>query len=127
MAAVDPATYFGDLVGAKEVAMAAVAPRGTHAHCAGFEIWNEAGETVASWKRPMPKGPQGQKRAGNVVGAAVMVAKIATGEIEDNATPADKAHHSLGGKKCGAAPANAPTAEKRSNIATRAAAKRLGA
>jgi IS1 family transposase len=30
----------------------------------------------------MPKGPQGQKRPGDVIGAAVKVAKIATGEIE---------------------------------------------
>ena len=29
----------------------------------------------------MPKGPQGQKRPADVIGAAVMVAKIATGEI----------------------------------------------
>ena len=31
----------------------------------------------------MPKGPQGQKRPADVIGAAVMVGKIATGEIED--------------------------------------------
>lgn len=30
-----------------------------------------------------PRGPNGEKRPGNVVGAAVMVAKIATGELED--------------------------------------------
>ena len=30
-----------------------------------------------------------------------MVAKIATGEVEDNATAPDKAHHSAGGKKGG--------------------------
>jgi hypothetical protein len=47
----------------------------------------------------MPKGPDGQKRPGDVIGAAIMVAKIATGEIEDKATPADKVHHSAGGKK----------------------------
>ncbi len=29
----------------------------------------------------MPKGPQGQKRPADAIGAAVMVAKIATGEI----------------------------------------------
>jgi len=34
----------------------------------------------------MPKGPQGQKRPADVIGAAVMVAKIATGEIEDTIT-----------------------------------------
>ena len=31
----------------------------------------------------MPKGPQGQKRPADVVGCAVHVARIATGEIED--------------------------------------------
>ena len=31
----------------------------------------------------MPRGPKGEKRPGDVIGAAVMVAKIATGEIED--------------------------------------------
>jgi len=31
----------------------------------------------------MPKGPQGQKRPADVIGAAVMVGRIATGEIQD--------------------------------------------
>jgi hypothetical protein len=31
----------------------------------------------------MPKGPQGQKRPGDVIGCAVMVARIATGEIKE--------------------------------------------
>ena len=31
----------------------------------------------------MPKGPKGEKRPPDVIGAAVMVAKIATGEIEE--------------------------------------------
>ena len=72
----------------------------------------------------MPKGPDGQKRPGDVIGAAVMVAKIATGEIADNATPADKAHHSRGGKKGGAARAAALTPAERSAIAKKAAAAR---
>ena len=72
----------------------------------------------------MPKGPRGEKRPGDVIGAAIMVAKIATGEVEDNATPADKAHHSAGGKKGGAARASALTAEQRSEIAKKAASKR---
>ncbi len=33
----------------------------------------------------MPKGPKGQKRPADVIGAAVTVAKIATGEIEEQA------------------------------------------
>ena len=32
----------------------------------------------------MPKGPKGEKRPADAVGAAVMVAKIATGEIEED-------------------------------------------
>jgi hypothetical protein len=32
----------------------------------------------------MPKGPKGEKRPADVIGAAVAVAKIATGETEDN-------------------------------------------
>ena len=32
----------------------------------------------------MPKGPKGQKRPADAVGAAVMVAKLATGEIEED-------------------------------------------
>jgi hypothetical protein len=72
----------------------------------------------------MPKGPRGEKRPGDVIGAAIMIAKIATGEVEDNATPADKARHSAGGKKGGAARAKALTAAERSAIAKKAAAKR---
>ena len=72
----------------------------------------------------MPKGPNGQRRPGDVIGAAVMVAKIATGEIEDNATAPDKAHHSAGGKKGGAARAASMTPERRAEIARKAAARR---
>jgi hypothetical protein len=76
--------------------------------------------------RQPDSSPRGEKRPGDVIGAAIMVAKIATGEVEDNATPADKAHHSRGGKKGGAARAKALTAAERSEIAKRAAAKRWG-
>ena len=31
----------------------------------------------------MPKGPNGQKRPADAVGMSVMVARIATGEVED--------------------------------------------
>jgi len=73
----------------------------------------------------MPKGPQGQKRPGDVIGAAIMVAKIATGEVEDDADES-KAHHREGGKKGGAARAAALSPEERSEIARKAAAKRWG-
>src|SRR5208282_4030861 len=36
---------------------------------------------------PMPKGPRGERRPADVIGAAIMVAKIATGEIEDAKAP----------------------------------------
>ena len=34
----------------------------------------------------MPKGPQGQKRPADVVAPAIVIAKIAVGEIEENST-----------------------------------------
>lgn len=68
----------------------------------------------------MPKGPRGEKRPGDVIGAAVMVAKIATGEIADDADDS-KAHHREGGKKGGAARAASLSPEERSQIAKKAA------
>jgi hypothetical protein len=38
----------------------------------------------------MPRGPRGEKRPADVIGAAVMVAKIATGEIEEPHVKAPK-------------------------------------
>lgn len=73
----------------------------------------------------MPKGPKGQKRPADVVGNAVMIARIATGEIEDvpeddGKDPAAKALGAKGGK----ARASKLTPEQRSEIAKKAAAKR---
>lgn len=73
----------------------------------------------------MPTGPKGQKRPADAIGLAVMIGKIATGEIED-ATPddgKDKAAQALG-KKGGAARAKSMTPERRAEIAKKAAAKR---
>lgn len=72
----------------------------------------------------MPKGPNGQKRPADAIGLAVLVGKIATGEIEEAVADPSKAHHSAGGKKGGAARAAALAPEQRSRIAKRAAAKR---
>ncbi len=72
----------------------------------------------------MPKGPGGQKRPADVVGAAVKVMQIATGEIE--ATTDDgknKAAVELG-RKGGKARAEKMSPERRSEIAKKAAAKR---
>lgn len=71
----------------------------------------------------MPKGPRGEKRPADAVGLAVLVGRIAVGDVEDTAD-ASKAHHREGGKKGGAARAAALTPEQRSEIAKKAAAKR---
>jgi hypothetical protein len=47
----------------------------------------------------MPKGPQGQKRPAHAIGLAVMVGKIATGEIEDNGEVKGKPTSTKGPKK----------------------------
>lgn len=75
----------------------------------------------------MPKGPKGEKRPADVIGAAVTVAKIATGEIEDKTDDdgKDPAARALG-KKGGRARADKLTPEKRAEIARKAAAKRWG-
>lgn len=72
----------------------------------------------------MPKGPRGEKRPADVIGAAVLVGRIATGEAEDTRDDPSKEHHRRGGKTGGKARANALTPEQRSEIAKRAAARR---
>ena len=39
----------------------------------------------------MPRGPEGEKRPADVIGNAVHVMRIATGEVEDNPSKATKA------------------------------------
>ena len=47
----------------------------------------------------MPKGPKGEKRPADVIGAAVKVMKIATGEVEEDTDDGkDKAAVELGRK-----------------------------
>ena len=41
----------------------------------------------------MPRGPKGEKRPADVIGAAVMIGKIATGEIDDLTTDDGKNDH----------------------------------
>ena len=74
----------------------------------------------------MPKGPQGQKRPADVIGAAVHIMRIATGEEAEelDQTPASAAAQL--GKLGGAARARSLTAEQRADIARRGAAKRWG-
>ena len=70
----------------------------------------------------MPKGPQGQKRPADAVSRAIMVAKIATGEVEDERDLSSAAAEL--GRKGGKTRAERLTPERRSAIARKAAAKR---
>ena len=71
----------------------------------------------------MPKGPRGEKRPADAIGAAVMVGRIATGEIEDEREELKSAAAQLG-RKGGKARAANMTPERRAEIARKAAAKR---
>lgn len=71
----------------------------------------------------MPKGPRGEKRPADVIGAAVKVMRIATGEEEEDVPPVASAAAQFG-KLGGAARARNLTAEQRAEIAKKAAAKR---
>ena len=71
----------------------------------------------------MPKGPRGEKRPADVIGAAVKVMRIATGEEADEREATASAAVQLG-KWGGAARARSLTAEQRAEIAKKAAAKR---
>src|SRR6266446_909793 len=66
----------------------------------------------------MPRGPRGEKRPADVIGNAVHVMRIATGEIEDNPSKAPK--RAKGGK----ARAKSLTPIQRTEIARAAASAR---
>ncbi len=70
----------------------------------------------------MPKGPKGEKRPADVIGNAVKIAQIATGEIGDDVTDdgKNKAAQELG-RKGGKARALKLTPEERSEVARIAA------
>lgn len=74
----------------------------------------------------MPTGPKGEKRPADVIGNAVHVMRIATGEIEEGA-PADDGKDSAAkalGAKGGKKRAASLSAERRAEIAKNAAVKR---
>ena len=75
----------------------------------------------------MPRGPKGEKRPADVNARAVMVAKIATGEIQDTKSDAASALARLGGLKGGKARAKKLSAEERKEIARKAASTRWAA
>ena len=73
----------------------------------------------------MPKGPKGQKRPADVIGNAIKVARIATGEIvEDVADDGKDAAAVSLGRKGGKARAEALSKKERAEIAKKAAAAR---
>jgi hypothetical protein len=72
----------------------------------------------------MPKGPQGQKRPADVIGNAVHVMRIATGEIEETKRDAGTEANRKGGLKGGKARAQTLSKERRAEIAKNAASAR---
>ena len=73
----------------------------------------------------MPRGPQGQKRPADVIGNAVRVMRIATGEETEELDPAKSAAAELGSRG-GKARAAKMSAKRRAEIAKRAAQARWG-
>ncbi|MFZ3325502.1 MAG: RNA-binding protein [Methylocella sp.] len=76
----------------------------------------------------MPRGPKGERRPADVIGNAVHVMRVLTGEIEDviptpESEGKDPAAVALG-RKGGKARAESMSAKRRKEIAKKAAAKR---
>lgn len=71
----------------------------------------------------MPKGPNGEKRPADAIGRAVMIGKIATGEIEDEREELKSAAAQLGSEGGKKRAANM-TPGRRAEIARKAAQKR---
>lgn len=72
----------------------------------------------------MPKGPRGEKRPADAIGLAVMIGKIATGEIEDERDEKLSSAAAEMGRKGGKARAESMSPERRAEIAKIAAEKR---
>ena len=72
----------------------------------------------------MPKGPQGQKRPADVIGNAVRVMQIATGEIEEEIDDGKNPAAVELGRKGGQARAKKLSKKRRAEIAKRAARAR---
>ena len=75
----------------------------------------------------MPRGPKGERRPADVNARAVMIGKIATGEIEDAVTDDGKNAAAVAlGRMGGKARAAGMSARKRKEIARKAAKMRWG-
>ena len=72
----------------------------------------------------MPKGPQGQKRPADVIGNAVHVMRIATGQVEDTKHDPGTEANRKGGLSGGKARASSLSPERRKEIAKKAAKTR---
>lgn len=72
----------------------------------------------------MPRGPRGEKRPADVIGAAVRVMRIAVGEETEELDGRAKSAAAELGSRGGKARANKLSAEQRRAIAKRAAAAR---
>ena len=72
----------------------------------------------------MPKGPRGERRPADVIGVAVMVGRIVTGEIEEHARePSNKVRSGLAVAKVRT---TNMSKEERSAVVRKAAAARWG-
>ena len=78
----------------------------------------------------MPRGPKGEKRPADVIGAAIRVARIATGEepeeLQEPKTAVAVESGRRGGVKGGRSRAQKLSPEQRASIARKAAAARWG-
>ncbi len=92
-----------------------------------IRAWKRRSSLKAGGLDSMPRGPKGEKRPADVIANAIKVARIATGEepdeIERTDDGKDKAAVSLG-RRGGKARAEKMTAERRAEIAKKAAAGR---
>ena len=72
----------------------------------------------------MPKGPRGERRPANVIGGAIMVARLSVGDIQEQLKePSGKVRSGYAGAK---ARTENLSAEKRQEIARKAAGARWG-
>jgi hypothetical protein len=70
----------------------------------------------------MSKGPKGEKRHADTVQNAMLIGRIATGDIED--TPSKSPNRAKGGRIGGKRRSDALSPQERTNIAKKAAAAR---
>jgi len=74
----------------------------------------------------MPRGPKGEKRPADVIGAAVMVGRIATGDVTEKIESDSESGAAALGRRGGQARAAKLTAQRRRAIAKQAAKARWG-